>query len=67
MFYLLVQANKPTPSVTRDELETLKTEFQENLSKLNNNDTKAVGMNQCQAIITNNTEASHLRMYLSQL
>ena len=45
----------------------IKTEFQENLSKLNHNDTKAVGMDKCQQIIKDNTEPVHLRMYLSQL
>lgn len=37
------------------------------MSKLSNNDTKAVGMNECQKIISDYTESQHLRLYLSQL
>jgi hypothetical protein len=58
---------KPTPKVTNDEFEALKTEFQQNLSKLSNKDTKKVGLEKCQTIISNNTDPIHLRMYLSQL
>jgi hypothetical protein len=63
----MVIGKKPTPKVTNDEFEALKTEFQESLSKLSNNDTKKVGLEKCQNIISHNVESVHLRMYLSQL
>lgn len=58
---------KPNLGQSRDEFEMIKTEFQENLSRLMNNDTKKVGMAKCQKIISNNTGRDHLRLYLSQL
>ena len=67
IIFLKLQANKPTPLITKSEFDRLKTEFQENLSKLDNNDTKKVGLEKCQNIITNYTEPEYLRLYLSQL
>lgn len=53
--------------IEQERLFRIRKEFQTSLNKLNSNETKMIGMRECEQVIKENNDPSSLRIYLSLL